>query len=69
MLSKDGNRSGIKRKTPDNDWNQRLLSQYVGSCCTYKSFGKLASRHSGNTKIKLMISVNWEIYMFSESWI
>lgn len=69
MLSKDGNRSGIKRKTPDNDWNQRLLSQYVGGCCTYKSFGKLASRHSGTCETRLFISVNWKIHLFSQSWI
>lgn len=48
MLSKDGNRSGLKRKTPDKDWNQQLLSQLPDGCCTYKSFGKLAERHSGN---------------------
>ena len=30
MLSKDGNRSGIKRKTPDNAWNQELLRDLPG---------------------------------------
>ncbi|KAM7456267.1 hypothetical protein BLSTO_02979 [Blastocystis sp. subtype 1] len=43
MLSKDGNRSGIKRKTPDNVWNQELLRELPGGCCRFKSFGKLAA--------------------------
>ena len=46
MLSKDGNRSGIKRKTPDSDWNKRILQLLPGGCCQFKSFGKLATRHT-----------------------
>ena len=46
MLSSDGNRSGIKRKTPDNNWNTKILQSLPGGCCEYKSFGKLANYHS-----------------------
>ena len=47
MLSKDGNRSGIKRKTPDNDWNKQLLLSLSSGCRRFKSFSKLSSLHSG----------------------
>lgn len=46
MLSSDGNRSGIKRKTPDNNWNTKILQSLPGGCCEFKSFGKLANYHS-----------------------
>ena len=46
MLSLDGNRSGIKRRTPDNNWNMKLLQSLPGGCCQFKSFGKLASYHT-----------------------
>ena len=47
MLSRDGNRSGLRRQTPDKDWNQRLLNSIPGGCCQFKSFGKLANYHTG----------------------
>ena len=50
MLSKDGNRSGIKRKTPDNVWNQELLRELPGGCCRFKSFGKLAAVQTGERR-------------------
>ena len=46
MLSKDGNRSGLKRRTPDRDWNQVLLHSIPGGCCQLKSFGRLADHHT-----------------------
>lgn len=46
MLSKDGNRSGLKRRTPDRDWNQVLLHSIPGGCCQFKSFGRLADHHT-----------------------
>ena len=52
MLSKDGNRSGLKRETPDRDWNQGILHSIPGGCCQYKSFSKLADRHTGKEKNK-----------------
>lgn len=57
MLSKDGNRSGLKRETPDRDWNQALLHSIPGGCCQYKSFSKLADYHTGtemNTSLGLV---------------
>ena len=50
MLSKDGNRSGIKRKTPDNAWNEELLRELPGGCCHFKSFGKLAAVQTGERR-------------------
>ena len=52
MLSKDGNRSGLKRETPDRDWNQGILHSIPGGCCQYKSFSKLADLHTGKEKDK-----------------
>ncbi|KNB42884.1 hypothetical protein JH06_3334 [Blastocystis sp. subtype 4] len=53
MLSKDGNRSGLKRETPDRDWNQGILHSIPGGCCQYKSFSKLADLHT----VELMDSI------------
>ena len=39
-------RSGLKRRTPDRDWNQVLLHSIPGGCCQFKSFGRLADHHT-----------------------
>lgn len=67
MLSKDGNRSGIKRKTPDKDWNKDLLAELPGGCCTYKSFGKLSNRHSGKVYFNSLTSVDWQVHLLGSS--
>ncbi|KAK8792010.1 hypothetical protein WA158_005387 [Blastocystis sp. Blastoise] len=39
LLSKEGNRSGLKRETPDRQWNRDLMEK---ECCPYSHFVQLA---------------------------